>query len=338
MLVSIQHTLEFSSLPDSPIDLILTPRVDAYQKLHTFDLLTAPDVPLLAYENWQGNRIHRCSIGEWLPRFVVWARSILDVYSRRWRVEELDDSIPMSRVDPRHRDYLAENGPVRFDARLETFAREIGLWKQRDAVTALRMVADGLAILSPPSSGSIGSTLANVSDMLTHGTSCVEDTVHVTLALLRQLGIPSRFVSGYLRRLVPAGTTTHAWVEAFVPSIGWVGVDPWTRQLVDDCYVAVAAGRSLLDVPFYRGVCSSAPVERVETTLTAPGTTKVRKADNGLLMYTRRVPASTRSNVPASGLPEGVETNGSPSNHEWRTTERARASECGQTYGFLGDP
>ncbi len=41
----------------------------------------------------------------------------------------------------------------------------------------------------------------------------------------------------------------HAWIEAFVPSVGWIGVDPTRGQLIGDAHIALATGRSHLDVP-----------------------------------------------------------------------------------------
>ena len=85
----------------------------------------------------------------------------------------------------------------------------------------------------------------------------------MAIALLRLIGIPARYVSGYLSRRGAIETGTHAWVEAFVPSVGWLGLDPTHGQLIGDAHVALAIGRSHLDVPPQRGVFRGLAQQRV---------------------------------------------------------------------------
>ena len=75
----------------------------------------------------------------------------------------------------------------------------------------------------------------------------------MALSLLRHLGIPSRYVSGYLLRRGTTHLGLHAWIEALVPSAGWIAVDPTRGQLIGDSHIALAIGRSYLDVPPRRG-------------------------------------------------------------------------------------
>jgi transglutaminase-like putative cysteine protease len=75
---------------------------------------------------------------------------------------------------------------------------------------------------------------------------------------VRSLGVPSRYVSGYIapRESVhrASDNATHAWVEAFVPRVGWVGFDPTNNTMAGDRHIAVAIGRDYSDVPPTRGV------------------------------------------------------------------------------------
>lgn len=87
-----------------------------------------------------------------------------------------------------------------------------------------------------------------------------QDIAHVTLAMLRSLGIPSRYVSGYLHPQPDAGigeTVTgesHAWVEVWLGS--WVGFDPTNAVPAGDSHVLVARGRDYADVTPLKGVYS----------------------------------------------------------------------------------
>ena len=79
------------------------------------------------------------------------------------------------------------------------------------------------------------------------------------IAMVRELGIPCRYVSGYLfhqgeRGNRSADGATHAWVEALIPGLGWVGFDPTNNTLTNERHVRVAIGRDYFDVPPTRGV------------------------------------------------------------------------------------
>jgi transglutaminase-like putative cysteine protease len=80
------------------------------------------------------------------------------------------------------------------------------------------------------------------------------------LALLREMGIPCRYVSGYLyyprddHNDRSAQDATHAWVEALLPEVGWVGFDPTNNLICGERHIRVAIGRDYADVPPTRGV------------------------------------------------------------------------------------
>jgi transglutaminase-like putative cysteine protease len=79
------------------------------------------------------------------------------------------------------------------------------------------------------------------------------------IALVRNARILCRYVSGYLYQSsenghASADGATHAWVEALLPSIGWVGLDPTINRLVGDRHIRTAIGRDYADVPPTKGV------------------------------------------------------------------------------------
>ena len=66
-------------------------------------------------------------------------------------------------------------------------------------------------------------------EALERGAGVAQDTAHVFIAACRRLGVPARYVSGYLRNDDPelhVGRTSHSWAEAWVPGLDWVGFDP----------------------------------------------------------------------------------------------------------------
>lgn len=78
-----------------------------------------------------------------------------------------------------------------------------------------------------------------------------QDFSLVMIDMLRIVGIPARYVSGYIcpnHTGMRGDGATHAWVEAFLPSYGWIGVDPTNNVVVSDKHVRVAVGRDYDDV------------------------------------------------------------------------------------------
>ena len=98
-----------------------------------------------------------------------------------------------------------------------------------------------------------------------------QDFAHVQLACLRALGLPARYVSGYLHtraapgieRLVGADAS-HAWVSVFCGEAGWLGLDPTNDLLVADQHVTLAWGRDYGDVSPIKGVILGGGGHRVE--------------------------------------------------------------------------
>ena len=91
---------------------------------------------------------------------------------------------------------------------------------------------------------------------------------HITIGALRQVGIPARYVSGYLHPRPDAqiGETirgeSHAWVEWWVGS--WTAFDPTNRTYVGDRHVVLARGREYNDVPPLRGIYAGTAAENLE--------------------------------------------------------------------------
>ncbi len=86
-----------------------------------------------------------------------------------------------------------------------------------------------------------------------------QDFTHIMITLVRHLRIPCRYVSGYLLqqgRSQERSTSDamHAWVEAYLPGLGWIGFDPTNNTLAGERHVRVAIGRDYADVTPTRGV------------------------------------------------------------------------------------
>jgi transglutaminase-like putative cysteine protease len=88
-----------------------------------------------------------------------------------------------------------------------------------------------------------------------------QDFAHVMLGMCRSLGIPARYVSGYLYN-GPLGhlrgaQASHAWCEVWLPERGWFGLDPTNNTLADERYIKIATGRDYEDAAPIRGTFSA---------------------------------------------------------------------------------
>jgi transglutaminase-like putative cysteine protease len=88
-----------------------------------------------------------------------------------------------------------------------------------------------------------------------------QDFAHVAIGCLRSMGLPARYVSGYIESIPPAGAArlegadaSHAWCAVYVPEYGWVDFDPTNDQLVTDQHVTTAWGRDYADVTPLKGI------------------------------------------------------------------------------------
>ncbi|MCG8600170.1 MAG: transglutaminase family protein [Verrucomicrobiales bacterium] len=88
-----------------------------------------------------------------------------------------------------------------------------------------------------------------------------QDFAHFMIAGLRSVGIPARYVSGYLETIPPPGTkklrgadASHAWVEVWMPGAGWVGFDPTNDKQPGNQHIKLAHGRDYFDVQPLRGI------------------------------------------------------------------------------------
>ena len=83
-----------------------------------------------------------------------------------------------------------------------------------------------------------------------------QDFAHILLVMLRMLGIRSRYVSGYIcpnKSGMRGEGATHAWVEAYIPFYGWVGLDPTNNCIVNETHVRLAVGKNFSDCSPVKG-------------------------------------------------------------------------------------
>jgi transglutaminase-like putative cysteine protease len=120
-----------------------------------------------------------------------------------------------------------------------------------------------------------------VEDALRDRHGVCQDFAHVMIGGLRSLGLPARYVSGYLRsrrkgvpeaaadaeRKLVGTEASHAWVAAWCPTLGWIEVDPTNDLVPSDRHIVLAWGRDYDDVSPVKGVTLGGGSHTVEVTV-----------------------------------------------------------------------
>lgn len=96
------------------------------------------------------------------------------------------------------------------------------------------------------------------------GAGVCQDHAHVLISAARSLGLPARYVSGYLCPFGDTAAASHAWAEIYVEDLGWVGFDAANRQSPDERYVRIGCGRDYRDAAPVRGVRLGGLAETLE--------------------------------------------------------------------------
>ena len=109
-----------------------------------------------------------------------------------------------------------------------------------------------------------------VESVLTSGKGVCQDFAHLMIACVRNMGIPARYVSGYIETLPPPGKTklvgsdaSHAWIAVYFPGIGWVEFDPTNNLMPSHNHITVAFGRDYFDVAPIKGIIFSSGKQNI---------------------------------------------------------------------------
>jgi transglutaminase-like putative cysteine protease len=153
------------------------------------------------------------------------------------------------------------------------FLRQTELTAPNDAIRALSAEGEGVSLLERlhALSATVSEAVAYTQDAthaatsaaeaLAHGKGVCQDHAHVFISAARCLKVPARYVTGYISGGFEGRHETHAWAEAFVQDLGWVGFDPSNRQSPTDEYVRLCGGFDAADAAPLRGWVSAAAKE-----------------------------------------------------------------------------
>lgn len=265
MRYSIRHITRFtyeSPITESVMEARMQPRTDNLQRCLQFSLLTNPSSRVMTYRDHDNNVVHHFNIPGRHARLTVTAEALVECQAMRPLPHRLGPAA-WTRLDAMATsgqwwEYLSPSAFVKETPALDALRKEFGLERGNDPLVAVRrLMGETYARFEySPRSTRVDSP---IDEALETRRGVCQDFAHIFLSLVRPLGIPARYVSGYLFQTTETHErstdgATHAWVEVLLPDLGWIGLDPTNNLIADDRHIRVAIGRDYADVPPTRGV------------------------------------------------------------------------------------
>ena len=266
MKYSVTHRTTFQySEParDNVNEVRLGPLPTAHQAPDFFLLNVIPATRLRKFTDLFSNPVHQFELVHPHNRLVIESRSIVSV-GNTVHYDDLPYGIshhdlPALRRSEECHEFLQDSTYVR---------RSPEIWRKAIDIMGESTDVFQTAYALMQSIYEECSYVAGVTDSTTTAQAAFEvkrgvcqDFAHLLLAYCRCLNIPARYASGYIwdpghdrgKDVMRGSQASHAWVEVFIPTHGWVGLDPTNNKVVNEQYVLVATGRDYDDVAPVRG-------------------------------------------------------------------------------------
>jgi transglutaminase-like putative cysteine protease len=239
------------------------PRTEYSQRCFTFQLSVNPRARIFHYVDYLGNQVHHFDLPPHHRELTIVADALVNLDAP----DPLPSAMPYEAWNEldlmiEHGDHwpmLAASHYARSCPQLDDVMSELGIADRdgRDPLTLVNHVSDSIngAFDYVKKSTAVNSPI-EVSLQSRQGVC--QDFSHIMIAAVRRLGIPCRYVSGYvyhdeLHHDRSSEGATHAWVEALLPGLGWVGFDPTNGVVTGIRHIRTAVGRDYADVPPTKG-------------------------------------------------------------------------------------
>jgi transglutaminase-like putative cysteine protease len=236
----------------------MTPLTDVSQTMLESRVQVSPRASLARYRDYWGATVTAFDVHTPHTELVIEALSVVETHPGSQRREGIGwETLRDPRVRDTHIEYLAPTPHTGIAGEVRAAASEVaGTLPPR---VAAREVADWLRGRIAYVPGSTG-VQTKAMEAWAEGKGVCQDLAHLTVGVLRELGIPARYVSGYLHPVEGAAIGTavtgesHAWVQWWDGD--WNSYDPTNGKPVGEEHIVVARGRDYWDVPPHKGVYS----------------------------------------------------------------------------------
>ena len=232
------------------MELRLTPLDSRGQRLLEFKLEVYPRVKLTTYADGYGNLVHYFNLLRAHQKLRVTSRSLVEMGVEA-EVTETDGGLVW--------DFLRFRAPVTDEPGVRALARR-HLPADTSSGPAVEPALERLTVAISRDftyDPAVTNVYTEVAEVLELRAGVCQDFAHLFIAAARAMGVPARYVSGYIHLPGEGGVmegASHAWAEAWIPGSGWVGFDATHPVRAGENHVRVAVGRDYRDAAPTRGV------------------------------------------------------------------------------------
>ena len=251
------------AISDSVMEVRLQPRTDEFQRCMRFDVDINAGAKLIPFKDYLGNMIHTFDVPSSHQELAIKAESIVDVKEGFPAPPEALSPDDWQAIDaigqkPEFYDMLLPGSFTKVTPLLQSFAEEID-WRRRDDPLSVMKELNTLIYERFEYHQQVTDVNSSIDVALQARGGVCQDFTHIMLTLGRMLGIPCRYVSGYLAQEKDHPdrsdiAASHAWLDAYMPGVGWLGFDPTNNLIVADRHIRVSLGTDYATAAPTRGV------------------------------------------------------------------------------------
>ena len=251
MKLEVVHSTLFrysGPIAETVMEVRLRPMDGLGQRCLEFELDVSSGVKPRSYLDGYGNNVHYFNLVRPHSRLSVSSRSVVETGGE-------PDADPGEDLV---QDFLRFRSPVKD---VEGVRQLAGTHKIADPFSgpAVEQMLDDLTLAISRDfayNRAVTNVYSAVDEVLALRAGVCQDFAHLLIAVARTMGVPARYVSGYIHQPGDSGTTTasHAWAEAWVPGRGWIGYDATHPVRTSEHHVRLAVGRDYSDAAPTRGI------------------------------------------------------------------------------------
>lgn len=259
-------------ITDSVMELRMNPRSEANQRCARFDLDLSPTTKVMSYDDYLGNTVHTFTVSGEHTELAIKSEAVVELKAKNdlplSLPESAWDEIDAQIYDRDLYDMIMPSKYAKTTPLLEQFAAEFD-WRRRSDPLSLLHELNTYIFDSFEYKQHVTRADSPIDVALNARLGVCQDFAHIMIAMGRNLGIPCRYVSGYLyhhkdkldRSDVDA---SHAWMEAWLPGLGWVGFDPTNNLIANDRHIRVGVAMDYSGASPSRGVFKGNAKTRLE--------------------------------------------------------------------------
>jgi transglutaminase-like putative cysteine protease len=261
-----------SPVIDSANQVMLFPINDEQQEVKKHELIITHHPAVEIFTDYFGNKVGIFSVIK--PHTELSIQSNIEVITKEVQLPVSDtapetqwDNLVMIREQFPYMDFMLQEN---FEAHDEVSAVVKSMMNEAVTPFAAAQQMSAFVYDSFEYKKGITSVETQVDEIWKLKAGVCQDFAHILLVMLRLVGIPARYVSGYIcpkNHELRGEGATHAWVEAYIPFYGWLGFDPTNNCIVSDRHVRLAIGRSFTDCTPVKGTYKGSSEHKLEVSV-----------------------------------------------------------------------